>query len=473
MECPVCLNTWNSERTVPHIVKCGHSLCFTCACQLTKDLTLTCPTCLETLTFTQEKVWNQTYEDYVRSCVSAMPVNHTLLALVASKEPVLSRSRSLSRKTFKLGQKCSEHGLPIHSYSEKPYSLACDTCALELKELGLNVQPFPEVVSNVRAAVSKVRSTLKAKSQQLEEAWNASCLEENIMHSFEEHFQFLRIEMDNSQTSITTKIESILEAKNKETLRESTACADLLDRIQILEDKIIHILNLPDSSLVRNISKIQKILKKTYLDMPEVSVCPQNINFNLSQLENFDLKNWVDSTYSVRFEDPKAKQWQCQDCKTLNTQKHLLCKQCSWPKFQNVIQKVLESPQEVSEEEIEVLNARRKLELEVIGSLDVEEHGNSWYIINADWVNAWKNFVFNKVKKSRNLCQNARVGVLPPGPISNHKLFDNSEEPLKLKPKLKPVAHYLGLNQKVWNMYLSIYGGGPQIVRSKLNIYQV
>jgi hypothetical protein len=33
------------------------------------------------------------------------------------------------------------------------------------------------------------------------------------------------------------------------------------------------------------------------------------------------------------------------------------------------------------------------------------------------------------------------------------------------------VAHYRGVNDKVWGIYYNIYGGGPVIVRQKVNIY--
>lgn len=41
----------------------------------------------------------------------------------------------------------------------------------------------------------------------------------------------------------------------------------------------------------------------------------------------------------------------------------------------------------------------------------------------------------------------------------------------QLRLKLKPVAHYRGVNEKVWQAYYKIYGGGPALARRKLNIY--
>lgn len=30
MECPICLNDWNSEKCVPLMLNCGHSYCCDC-----------------------------------------------------------------------------------------------------------------------------------------------------------------------------------------------------------------------------------------------------------------------------------------------------------------------------------------------------------------------------------------------------------------------------------------------------------
>lgn len=62
--------------------------------------------------------------------------------------------------------------------------------------------------------------------------------------------------------------------------------------------------------------------------------------------------------------------------------------------------------------------------------------------------------------------------MLPPGPISNNKLYKDNGASSELRPKLKPVAHYRGINDKVWCIYYKIYGGGPIIVRQRVNIYE-
>ena len=97
-------------------------------------------------------------------------------------------------------------------------------------------------------------------------------------------------------------------------------------------------------------------------------------------------------------------------------------------------------PDKISGDEIDALKLRRKIEKQII--LDIELNGDDkvdrssshhWYIISSDWLYKWKCFVTNKISKAVNpnildeinQSVNDRVGILPPGPISNYTLFEN------------------------------------------------
>ena len=84
----------------------------------------------------------------------------------------------------------------------------------------------------------------------------------------------------------------------------------------------------------------------------------------------------------------------------------------------------------MTEEEIGELEARRKEEKKLVCERDALTtsqgmHEGLWYIITSEWLAEWKSFIFNKSYPGVlvNLSPNKRVGVLPPGPISNHTLF--------------------------------------------------
>lgn len=76
-----------------------------------------------------------------------------------------------------------------------------------------------------------------------------------------------------------------------------------------------------------------------------------------------------------------------------------------------------------------------------------------------------------------NRSMNDKIGILPPGPISNDDLFipplqdSPKDKPLQLRPYLQMQVHYRAVNKNVWQIFHRMYGGGPLIIRRDLDIY--
>ena len=88
---------------------------------------------------------------------------------------------------------------------------------------------------------------------------------------------------------------------------------------------------------------------------------------------------------------------------------------------------------------------------------------------------------------------NDRVGILPPGPISNYTLFENdgivvdktlfgnnsntsirqspTGEVAEIREDLVVELDYKTIKKEVWKKFMNIYGGGPPIIREKPYIY--
>lgn len=111
---------------------------------------------------------------------------------------------------------------------------------------------------------------------------------------------------------------------------------------------------------------------------------------------------------------------------------------------------------EVCVEEEREVEARRRREERDVQALDTSTiaAGELWYLISSDWLIQWSQF-------------KSGAAALP-GPISNDQLMQSSTEP---RPNLVRGTHYRGINQKVWDYFYKIYGGGPIITRSSINIY--
>mmetsp|Transcript_52980 Transcript_52980/g.95656 ORF Transcript_52980/g.95656 Transcript_52980/m.95656 type:complete len:157 (+) Transcript_52980:44-514(+) len=56
-----------------------------------------------------------------------------------------------------------------------------------------------------------------------------------------------------------------------------------------------------------------------------------------------------------------------------------------------------------------------------------------------------------------------------PGPINNERLFEKDQ--LVLRKNLRLKLDYIGVNARVWWLFMHIHGGGPAIVREELEIY--
>ncbi len=139
-------------------------------------------------------------------------------------------------------------------------------------------------------------------------------------------------------------------------------------------------------------------------------------------------------------------------------------------------------PINVTDEEIQYLEERRKQEKAVILDKDTFqeglEHNKMWFIISSEWLYHWKCFVSNRLSTRTHhystsyvrQSQNSLIGILPPGPIFNEDLFEKGRES-KIKQGLELNVHYRGVNQEVWQIFHKMYGGGPVILREELDIY--
>ena len=97
----------------------------------------------------------------------------------------------------------------------------------------------------------------------------------------------------------------------------------------------------------------------------------------------------------------------------------------------------MHQPDEVTYEEIVALKNRRKLEKELILNAEkvgeeTKESPENFYMISNEWLFRWKSFVTNKISKppSQEIVEtirkspNSKIGILPPGPITNNSLFE-------------------------------------------------
>ncbi|CAG9331010.1 unnamed protein product [Blepharisma stoltei] len=478
MECPVCLNNWSLEATIPKILKCGHSFCQACIHQLCRNSQISCPSCTNPHIFTISKHPNESDLEFNLRCIESLPQNFTLLSLLNSNHtPIVRRTKKLgSNREFRYGMKCQEHGLLIHSYTAKPFSLLCDTCIEEISSYKLLVHPFPQVVEKAREDLKKTKEVLQKKKEKFfgQKFENFTNKSQGLMQQFEEHFQALKINLNQIAVSSKIKLQNFI-SRNEQ---ENKVTVDLISKssetIEKLTENLTSLMEKNDGELVKSYKEVLKLVEGSESPLPELSsqFVNTSIHFDPASLRTFE--EIIQNSFSFKFKQEQKFTWNCPKCSGKIPDGEILCTNCEFFRPIESYPNIINNPNNATQQEIIEIQKRREVELEMISGLDVQaEDQGIWYIINADWVADWKNFIFNKpTRSSRYVSLNDKLGVLPPGPITNNKLFVNPENPADIKAKLKPVAHYRGVNENVWKLYIKIYGGGPEIVRKKLNIYE-
>jgi hypothetical protein len=437
-----------------------------------------CPACHEPHTFTVVRRSDESSFEYNGRCVETLTKNFTLLSLISTR-PSLSVDKSKNSRTFKIGMMCPDHQKPIHSYTDRPFSLLCDECLAEISGLGLNVQPFSEAVQyskdNLMRALEHVRlklSRLMEVRAQLESL--AGDENHSQLQALESHLDGFHDRLEQERRDARVILSRLHSSLNEAQGKFDKELRSQEEAVSALEVELRSLASLDDFSLVLRHAEVPRLAEQSRKHIPPLEIPDESLKIMIKPVVQEALQQLINSSVQLSLEDDLVETWKCSGCYAQVLEGSVMCPDCHSFRAFTSYPNMLSDPMNVSAKEISELEQRRALELGMISDLDTSNEGKQevYYIINADWVSEWKCFIFNKpshVREQNSL--NQQLGVLPPGPITNHKLFKDPHNPVDLRPKLKPVAHYRGVNEQVWHTYCRLYGGGPVITRQQLNIY--
>jgi len=113
---------------------------------------------------------------------------------------------------------------------------------------------------------------------------------------------------------------------------------------------------------------------------------------------------------------------------------------------------------------IRAYNERKQAEYDLVSKYDTKDTGEGkfWYLVDALWVNKWKRYVRGEHVTDIS-------DVQSPGQITNKRLLD--KETGRPREKLKLRVDYIGVNARVWWLFMHVHGGGPSICRDELDMY--
>lgn len=118
-------------------------------------------------------------------------------------------------------------------------------------------------------------------------------------------------------------------------------------------------------------------------------------------------------------------------------------------------------PVVLTDEELERLKLRKKLELDLVKKFDKDtiSRKECWFLMDSEWLNKWSTFVSSESED------------IEPGPVTTSGLYDSTDG--KLLPNLRSRIDYRGVNPLVYYIFVQLYGKdkSPELPRYLVDIY--
>ena len=535
MECDICQLKWSIENIIPLILPCGHTFCQSCILsQIKKNnkKTFKCPACNTDLNSlkTEDDVLNLrknsallTLIDKVQTCkinnISNVSMSsQTLNASHMNNQDnnnsrILQNYDLLNNDFYKNGEFffpiCQTHKNKANFYNiiEKNKNFYCNEC-IQTNVLE-NLKPLPFLKAQNIFKINSCKNKIKILRNEVNRVENflksyQKNFEITTKKKIEELFDFITKIIQYNYTMAKTLFQQCQKEQNNQIEQKTSELKFLLKELDSFEKKL------------ENIIKPGKN-KEKYIPDPESQITLDNVYNKLSNFINYENElNLFQINISVKEEDKdalfntlqnmcqldidflkmkngelptikellnKSSTWPC-DCGVLdNANGKIICKGCSKYRPLETYSNLVFNPLLAEKREIKEFNMRRKHEEKVYQSLAERNMDNLkhayFFAIDSLWYNKWKSFINNDDKSSKylenfnkNISENKKIGILPPGIIDNSQICEINKEikgsnikggKYKLKKGLKKDRDYVIINQYLWEWFLLNYNGGPEI----------
>jgi FPC/CPF motif-containing protein YcgG len=535
MECDICQLKWSTENIIPLILPCGHTFCQSCILSQIKKAnkkTFKCPACNTDLNSlkTEDDVLNLrknsallTLIDKVQTCkinnISNVSMSsQTLNASHINNQDnnnsrILQNYDLLNNDFYKNGEFffpiCQTHKNKANFYNiiEKNKNFYCNEC-IQTNVLE-NLKPLPFLKAQNIFKINSCKNKIKILRNEVNRVENflksyQKNFEITTKKKIEELFDFITKIIQYNYTMAKTLFQQCQKEQNNQIEQKTSELKFLLKELDSFEKKL------------ENIIKPGKN-KEKYIPDPESQITLDNVYNKLSNFINYGNElNLFQINISVKEEDKdalfntlqnmcqldidflkmkngelptikellnKSSTWPC-DCGVLdNANGKIICKGCSKYRPLETYSNLVFNPLLAEKREIKEFNMRRKHEEKVYQSLAERNMDNLkhayFFAIDSLWYNKWKSFINNDDKSSKylenfnkNISENKKIGILPPGIIDNSQICEINNEikgsnikggKYKLKMGLKKDRDYVIINQYLWEWFLLNYNGGPEI----------
>ncbi|CAI2387044.1 unnamed protein product [Moneuplotes crassus] len=516
-ECPVCMLDWCSQSCIPKMLMCGHSYCENCLKLLFQEVEgsgiVQCPTCMQEHKFASK----EEMEQKVATNFSLIPKP---LQRLASSKDIDGQIDNFDHENFadenfnieiEPNAKCSKHNSPIHSYVKSNKVLLCSFCIEEGAYDKSRIKSITQVVKETRGSMYSYKLKLNQNLLQLkkfrevlERIKNEN--QRKVQDNIKKHFRNLEQILKNAEKLAQQKFDTHKKKQEKKIKEVVDGLKDIETILCANKTKLHEYIHSKNDDLVFELDNIEGIINTKIEIIPKIQIPDFKIKFSTDDSDLVKIDHFLNTMhlYSVINNDPTdvknllkdsfqiENYWICHTCssqnKTIlnrktdkslsrelakNKASELICLACKSFKPLELYPSFYHNKGEISEDEMRILNKRRKAEKKDCTRLDSNYNKNNeeWFIINAEWLKDWKMFVNNKRSSTAfgaRRCIHKEVGILDPGPVTNHLLLDEDNNPL---PNLVKGKHYRGVNKAVWKQFYETYGGGPVIRKRELSIY--
>eukprot|EP00347_Sterkiella_histriomuscorum_P005030 403358170 len=417
-------------------------------------------------------------------------------------------------------QKCQSHDMLIHSFIRDSKELLCTKCIYEQNLQSSQIEVFPQVIKDIKQSIESTRIMILYRRTQLIQSLkyfermqrgNREVIENKLI----EHVNKLRRVVDGFEQKMQSQLDQLFDEQNVKLIQVQSQVEEHLDKLQNADLNMSSLESHDDNEIIymTKIIEDQRAplvnFKFDEIQFDEISIALQlresayeKLDGLLTSTCNLVLDNLrLDDESPMRFENiiDKEKVWICNNCNILHSYDVVYCEKCQIFRPLEMYKNLLHNPMNITDDELQSLHERRKREKQLILDKDLDgQNEQVWFMISSEWLTSWKCFISNRISNQSskieisqsNLAQdsnqlpirsqarvseNPKIGVLPPGPISNDDLFikviDGKDSSTQIREGLELNKHYRGVNKEVWQIFHRMYGGGPIIIRQELDIY--
>ena len=198
IECPVCYETFDIERTIPRLLPCTHTVCEKCLSELLRGQVIICPQCRK--------------KHKAESGANGFPQNKYIVKLLSNKAEFSGK--------FDV---CQKHGRDLSLYCKDCKKEICQVCLIqhhkshdvvdEIEEVKDKTKSIDEYVSNCKQNLWKVRKEVRRKCKESIEKLEKK--KANQMRLFDSLIDRVASCMEDEEEKMNDQEKSVMDLEKK------------------------------------------------------------------------------------------------------------------------------------------------------------------------------------------------------------------------------------------------------------------